>query len=81
MEHSAEKDAAVEALGDLIALHDSYRVNEDGWTVCLCGCVAEGDDDDGSHARHVAAVAVSDGWRPHPWLSDALRVIPPGEGA
>lgn len=46
----------VETFGDLIAMHDGYRVNEDGWTVCLCGHVAFGDDDDGSHARHVAAV-------------------------
>jgi hypothetical protein len=46
---------AVEALADQIAAHDAYRVNDDGWTVCICGHVAEGDDDDGSHARHVAA--------------------------
>ena len=63
---SAEYD--VGALGDLIARHDAYHVNEDGWTVCICGHVAEGDDDDGSHARHVAAVI-------------ATSVIPPGNGA
>jgi hypothetical protein len=40
----------------VLAGHDAYRVNEDGWTVCICGHVAVGDDDDGSHARHVAAV-------------------------
>jgi hypothetical protein len=43
-----------EALGDLLAHHAFSRVNDDGWTVCLCGHVAEGDDDDGSHARHQA---------------------------
>jgi hypothetical protein len=43
-----------EALGDLLAHHAFSRVNEDGWTVCLCGHVAEGDDDDGSHGRHQA---------------------------
>jgi hypothetical protein len=47
--------SADERVADLIAGHDAYRVNEDGWTVCICGHVAEGDDDDGSHARHVAA--------------------------
>lgn len=54
-EHSAEND--VEALADFIAAHDAYRVNEDGWSVCVCGHVAV-DDDDGSHARHLAAVLV-----------------------
>jgi hypothetical protein len=45
----------LDTLADLIAQHDAYHVNEDGWTVCICGHVVEGDDDDGSHARHVAA--------------------------
>lgn len=45
-----------DALADFLAAHDAYRVNEDGWTVCLCGYVTEGDDDDGSHARHLADV-------------------------
>lgn len=47
---------AENGLGDLIAQHDAYRVNQGGWTVCICGHVAEGDDDDGSHARHVADI-------------------------
>lgn len=51
---SAEVDR--DLLGDRLAPHDAYRVNEDGWTVCLCGHISEGDDDDGSHARHLADV-------------------------
>lgn len=45
-----------EVLADLIAHHDAYRVNGEGWTVCICGHVAVDDDDDGSHARHVASI-------------------------
>lgn len=42
-----QTDAAeVETLGSyLLASHDDYMVNEDGWTVCICGHVAEGDDE------------------------------------
>jgi hypothetical protein len=43
-------------VADLLAHHDGYRVNADGWTVCLCGHAAVDDDDDGSHARHVVSV-------------------------
>lgn len=56
-------EAARDTLGDLIAPHGDYHVNDDGWTVCLCGHVAEGDDDDGSHARHLADVLLAAGVR------------------
>lgn len=48
-----------EQVADLLAVHSFSHVNSDGWTVCLCGHVAEDDDDDGSHARHQADVVLS----------------------
>lgn len=46
----------LDALAGLLALHDGYHVNRDGLAVCICGYVADGVDDDGSHAQHLAAI-------------------------
>lgn len=51
----------VEALANAIAVHDAYHINDDGWVVCICGHVCVDDDDDGSHARHVADALLSSG--------------------
>lgn len=51
-----------EFVAGVLAEHAFSRVDEDGWTVCLCGHVATGDDDDGSHARHQAVVLEQEGW-------------------
>lgn len=48
--------SSLDLLASLLAHHAFSHVNSDGWTVCLCGHVATGDDDDGSHARHQADV-------------------------
>lgn len=45
-----------EKLAAVLSAHDAYHVNDDGRYVCICGHVAEGVDDDGSHARHLADV-------------------------
>jgi hypothetical protein len=78
-----------EALGDLLAHHAFSRVNDDGWTVCLCGHVAEGDDDDGSHGRHQADAVLAllptppapgDAKCPTPGCRGDARYAPPGRG-
>lgn len=63
MAHVTPSRDDVEVLGSyLLAEHGDYHVNDDGWTVCICGHIAEGDDDDGSYGRHVASVILSSDW-------------------
>lgn len=47
---------------------------------CACGHMFDASEIEESKRRHLAELLIADGWRHHPWLSDALST-PPGKEA